>query len=386
MIPAERSHLHIAAQTHPGMSGKNNEDRFGVSAFRLDSSEALPVVFAIVSDGIGGHHAGEIAAELAVETTSQHIAKSNGRQPIETLKTAIQSASQEIAVQAERNAGQQGMGATCACCLIIDNRLYIATVGDSRIYLIRAGEIRKLTTDHTWVQEAIDAGILTPEQAAGHPNAHVIRRYLGSPNPIIPDTRLKLHLDETDAQAEQNQGSALQPGDQLVLCSDGLTDLVEDEEILAGLTEKPTDQAIDDLIDLANQRGGHDNITIVALHVPETTQPATFPLPGARRRKVRPGCAILSLIGAILIISALIGIFYFQGTNRVWENSAPSATQSIINQATVLPTSPYPYEHITISQTHPLPSTTALSTAITTEQPTITPWPALSVTVTPGSN
>src|SRR5512136_3017579 len=143
MIRINRSHLNVVAETDPGMTGKNNEDRFAVSAYRMNRSSRLPVLFAVLSDGIGGHRAGEVAAELAVERISQAVAKSSGKNPLETLSAAIAKASQEIYAQAQATPERQGMGATCACAWIINDRLYTATVGDSRIYFIRAGAIKQ---------------------------------------------------------------------------------------------------------------------------------------------------------------------------------------------------------------------------------------------------
>ncbi|MEJ2448733.1 MAG: hypothetical protein P8Y37_12450 [Anaerolineales bacterium] len=111
-------------------------------------------------------------------------------------------------------------------------RLYLGAVGDSRIYLIRGNTIRQLTTDHTWVQEALDIGVINEEEARSHPRRHLIRSYLGSPDPVHPDLRLYLDMEENQEQAKANQGLPLIPGDQVLLCSDGLTDLVADPEIL----------------------------------------------------------------------------------------------------------------------------------------------------------
>ena len=211
MIPSERSHLFVAAITHPGMTGKSNEDRYSVSAFRLDDEYSTPVVFAIVADGIGGHKAGEIAAEIAVNTISYFISESDGSEPEETLEYAIIQAGDAIQKQSLKDITQQGMGSTCACAWIIDDRLYTASVGDSRIYLLRNEGIRQITIDHTWVQEALDHGIIKPEQARNHPRSHIIRRYLGSKSTVVPDLRLKLSPEENEAQTLANQGTAAFP-------------------------------------------------------------------------------------------------------------------------------------------------------------------------------
>ena len=309
MIPAEQAHLLVAASSDPGMSGKNNEDRYAVSAYHTNAGISLPSVFAIVADGIGGHRAGEIAAELAVEIISKTVRTGNANHPIQTLEQAVINASREIYNQSEEDFSRKGMGATCACCWVIGDQLYTVCVGDTRIYLIRGGTIRQLSTDHTWIQEAIDHGALSPEQAQGHPNAHVIRRYLGSRQPVVPDFRLRLRPKENDLQARANQGMRLLPGDQLIICSDGLTDLVDDAEVLSSFSSLSQQTAIDQLIDLANQRGGHDNITIVALQMPEfkfRKEPTqTF------RTSKRLGIACLGLGGLLTLGIALIGGLYW---------------------------------------------------------------------------
>ena len=272
MIPKERAHLYVAALTHPGMSGKNNEDSYSVSAFTLSEADPTASIFAMVADGVGGHSAGEVASEIAVETICRIVADSDGTNPKEVLEYGIKQASQAIYVESTTDESKKGMGSTCGCVWVIDDRVFTASVGDSRIYLIHEGQIQQITTDHTWVQEAIEHKIITPEQAKGHPRSHVIRRYLGSNKPVEPDFRLRLSPEETDEQTLANQGARLVPGDQIVICSDGLTDLVEDREILNRLQGKDLEGALQQLINLANSRGGHDNITIVALRVPPKTK------------------------------------------------------------------------------------------------------------------
>ncbi len=273
MIRSSLAHLHLAALSHPGMSGKNNEDRYAISSFHLGKEDPRPAVFAVVADGIGGHRAGEVAAELAVNYISQGIAESNGKKPLKTLENAIHDASQAIAAHSAGKADEEGMGSTCVCAWIIENRLYTAHVGDSRIYLLRGKEIRCLTTDHTWVQEALEKGIIRPDQVRDHPNVHVIRRHLGGIQLPEVDFRMKLDDEESDEQARENQGYELSPGDVVLLCSDGLTDLVWEDEIYKTVrTRKDVKSAAEALVDLANQRGGHDNITVVLLSMPSAEE------------------------------------------------------------------------------------------------------------------
>lgn len=385
MNRVQKTHLPVAALTHPGMKGKNNEDRFGVTAFR-GSSGSAPVLLAVLSDGIGGNRAGEVASELAVNLISQFAANSDGRAPLAVLEGAIHFASGQIFQQAQSNPEQNGMGATCACAWIAGDRLYTATVGDSRIYLLRGQTIQQLSIDHTWIQEALERGLIQPEDAEGHPNAHVIRRYLGSPTPPEVDFRLRANGMETDPQAPTGQGLLLLPGDQLLLCSDGLTDLVSDEEIRGVFQQAPLEEAGRKLIDLANQRGGHDNITLIAIQVPAKPAravPVAVPLGIPRARPVMTGC--LGVIAVAAIVGALMG-GYLLYVGR--EQPTPTPTQTMTITPTLTRT-PRPTRTATVRLT-----LTAQQTGIRTATPTlansgilpgsglntVTPWP----TNTPG--
>ncbi len=271
MIRIKNSHLQIAAQTHPGMTGKNNEDRYAVDSFRLSSSNSTPVTFAVVCDGIGGHRSGEIAAELATDVIMTTVANSFGDRPLKTMLLAIQMANEAIYSHAQSSEDSKGMGATIAMVWFEANRLYTTTIGDSRIYLIRGGSIRQVSTDHTWVQEALANGTITRQEAINHPNSHVIRRYLGAP--VVPqaDQRLSLRKEEDDSQMVANQGVELRENDLVLLCSDGLTDHVLDHEIVEIILKHPgkIQQNVNEMVKLACARGGKDNITIVLLRLPE---------------------------------------------------------------------------------------------------------------------
>jgi protein phosphatase len=275
MIRSSLPHVHVAALSHAGMSGKNNEDRYAISSFLLSKEDPRPAILAVVADGIGGHLAGEIAAELAVNYITAGVAESNGKKPVKILEAAIQNASQSIASHSAGNDDENGMGATCACVWIIENKLYTAYVGDSRIYLLRGKFIQRLTIDHTWVQEAYEKGIITAEQMRDHPNLHVIRRYLGGVR--LPDVDFRLRIDDSESneESENNQGFHLEPGDTILLCSDGLTDLVWDDEIQKIIRSKrDMKAAAESLVTLANERGGHDNITVVIMSMPKLEETA----------------------------------------------------------------------------------------------------------------
>ena len=377
MIPKERAHLFAAAITHEGMSGKNNEDSYAVSAYTLSETDPTPSVFAIVADGVGGHHAGEVASEIAVETISRIVSESDGTNPQNVLEYSIKQANQAVYAHSQTDESKKGMGSTCGCVWVVGDRLYTASVGDSRIYLVRDGKIRQITTDHTWVQEAIEHRIITPEQAKGHPRAHIIRRYLGSNKPVVPDFRLRLSPEETEEQTMANQGMKLISGDQLLICSDGLTDLVEDREILNRLQGKDLEGALQQLVNLANSRGGHDNITIVALRVPpskKAEETLVVEKETQKKSKRKVSWPIYVGIGAFVLAIIAIGVvLYFYLSTPA---ATPEPTETPI---TIQETAPA-IEEIEATPTEEIPT----STPIPTETPepsetplleTYTPWP-----------
>ena len=325
MIKMAKSHVPVAADTHAGMTGKNNEDNFLVSAYKISEENSARVLCAVLCDGVGGHHAGEIASEIGVNTITNVIAESNGQKFPEVLQEAIIRASEEVVFSAKLSldgeddfSNRAGMGSTAAVAVLVGNRLYTASVGDSRIYLIRRGTIRQLSKDHTWIQDALEIGLITEEQVPGHPNNHVIRRYLGSKNTPDVDTRMFMHLEESDDTAQANQGTRLQIGDIILACSDGLSDLVPDEEIrqiVEDLSDNLED-AVERLIDLANERGGHDNITIVAFSIPENVgmpqvDEVYVPKPPEEKKskKLGIGCLPMLVVPFLVLAATLITIF-----------------------------------------------------------------------------
>lgn len=374
MIPVQTAHLHVAAITHPGMRGKNNEDRYKVSAFKISESDPTPALLAVIADGVGGHRAGEVAADLAVRQIYQVVATSDASQPLTILQAALEQANQTIFARSLVDTGLSGMGTTCVCAWVIADRLYTVSVGDSRLYLVRAEKVTQLTTDHTWVQDALDSGLLTPEQARNHPNAHVIRRHLGSQQPVVPDFRLRMNASETNSQAQANQGLGLQPGDTILLCSDGLTDLVSDDEIGAALTRFSLSEALQDLVDRANERGGHDNISIVAIQVPSVGFKQT---PQFRKRRRWLWGGLLALL--VLAMGSFSAYEYWlssppRPTQTLLPSQAPLVVPSLIPTGTPLPPTP------TLTQTGIAPDSNPSIPSPLDENPpldqaTYTPWP-----------
>lgn len=404
MTNIENAHLNIAAASHPGMSGKKNEDRYMVSSFmigpcgvNLDKTD-LPAVLAVVCDGIGGHRAGEVAAQMGVTMITEAVSEaSSGRssdddsgkrddcEPIKLLEEAIRHANHAIHQASLSDQGRKGMGATCACAWVIDDRLYTANLGDSRIYLLRQGHILQLTTDHTWLQEAYDAGIIDEINIESHPNAHVIRRYLGSAKPLDVDFRLWFYEGEGDAEALDNQGLRLEPGDVVLICSDGLTDLVSDEEIYQLVTSNSVEQAPADLIDLANARGGHDNITVVLMAVPsgKRTIGAAKRTVSAKRKTYRGVRGLKDksprwrwLIGclAVLIITILLVAGVYFGMQWWARRPEPVTYTATPTQVLPLPTQTQAEVLVTTTPTVTL-TPTPMENLATPQIPTITPWP-----------
>ncbi|HSO10867.1 MAG TPA: PP2C family serine/threonine-protein phosphatase [Anaerolineales bacterium] len=371
MIRISRAHLNVEAHTHQGMAGKNNEDRYAVASFHVSENDHTPVLFAVLADGIGGHRGGEVAAELAVNHIMQTVARGDGKFSRHIVEQAVNEASNAIAAHSATNENLKGMGATCAIAWIIDNKLHTAYVGDSRIYLMRGGRIQQITVDHSWVQEAIERGILTPELARDHPNVHVIRRYLGSLVPPEPDFRLNLFDGEGAHHAENNQGTELQPSDILLLCTDGLTDLVWNDEILEIVRTRPTlKEATRSLVNLANERGGHDNITVVLIGAP-----ADFKSHAASRTKK-------DLDWPLWVTGAAIGLFFILAVasiltfNLLRRGGTVTVTPAVsIPQPVLITEAPLTQSTPTLAPTE----TASPDVVLPKPTATLTPWPTNTI-------
>jgi protein phosphatase len=296
MIPHDKPLLISAAGSHPGKRRPNNEDRYHLGTYLLEADQSI-VTLALVADGIGGHQAGEVAAQLTIDTIIQRLLAFQGGDPLPEIQSAIIEAGRVVSTAAHAKDERAGMGSTIALAMVVGPRLYTAHVGDSRIYLLRGGRLQQITTDHTWVQEAVEYDIIAPDEARGHPHAHILRRHIGGDQLPEPDSRMRLKDGESDRQGLANQGALLRKDDRLLLCSDGLTDLVEDMEIYQALRMREPEQAVQTLIDLALERGGDDNITIVILAAPRARH-----MRGRIRRRRR----LFNLIVAILVLLSLI--------------------------------------------------------------------------------
>jgi len=226
-----------------------NEDNF-----HADANEFRGLF--IVADGMGGHAAGEVASEMAVQIIARELAGVRDLRDGATNQSvtrALKMANSAIFQRTLQEVDKQGMGTTASVLLLGQNRYFIGQVGDSRIYLLRDGQLRQVTKDHSYVQEQVDAGYLTPEQARYHPYSNVITRCVGASDSVEPDT----------------YGGEVRTGDVFLVASDGLTGMVDDrrlQQIL--LTRTSPARIVDMLVQEANGRGGLDNITAIVVQVP----------------------------------------------------------------------------------------------------------------------
>ena len=231
----------------------------------------------------------------------------NPARPVATLSQALLRAHQAILAHGRAHPEHAGLGTTCAVVWLQGARLFIASVGDSRIYLWQQGRLQQLTTDHTWLQEMAEQGGMALPVGTGHPLGHLLYRHLGSPHHAEPDLRLRLSPGESDAQALQHQGVRLHAGDQILLCTDGLTDLVPDEEIAQALAATDLDAALDRLLALALQRGGRDNITMIGIRLTSGGEEVD----GRSKGLGVPPWGVLGVGVMLLFLVTLLGVWVF---------------------------------------------------------------------------
>lgn len=243
--------VRFGAHTDLGRIRENNEDKF--EFFEPEETELLAVkgCFYAVADGMGGHASGQIASELALKTIIKTYFADPNEDVSESLREAILSANSYIHSTAQAIPDRSGMGTTCTSVILRDDEMYIGHVGDSRAYLIRDGELRQVSEDHSWVAEQVKRGALTAEEAEMSPFRNVITRSLGASPEVEPD----IYCEE------------VKKGDLLVLCSDGLSGYVKDDEIKELVTAWSPSLAAMKLIDRANEHGGGDNITAVVISI-----------------------------------------------------------------------------------------------------------------------
>ena len=241
-----------AARTDVGVVRSGNED-----AYLMGSERGLFVV----ADGMGGHAAGEVASEMATRLVAETFKPVKGMSDDELMAqmvAAIRAANAAIFERTLQEQDKRGMGTTATALALLPRRYLIGQVGDSRAYILRGNVLTQITKDHSYVQEQVDAGRLSPEEARVHPYANVITRCVGSSGDVVPDLYL----------------GTLEAGGLLLLASAGLSGMVDAPHLQSILEEDGTlEDRVDRLIDEANRRGGLDNITVILVQVEEVSPP-----------------------------------------------------------------------------------------------------------------
>jgi protein phosphatase len=256
--------MQIGYKCDIGRTRRTNEDSLLCLKFDAQSSSGVhAATLLLVADGMGGHNAGEIASELGTRVVASECLKQlmasfsktvnkggedESDNPQAALNNAVSMANRLLFEEAGKRKGLQGMGTTMVAALLIGQDLYIAHVGDTRCYIINNRETLQITRDHSQVQEMVDAGLLTPEQARNHRSRNVITRALGYYQEVSIDSH----------------NPKLFQGDNILLCSDGLWGVLPDRKITeVVLSAESPDQACSELVALANQLGGPDNISVI---------------------------------------------------------------------------------------------------------------------------
>lgn len=280
------SEIEIGNLTDVGRKRSNNEDSYGL--FRFGPDEIL----ALVADGMGGHASGEVASRLAVETLRQIYEKERTEQDmLGTLKSALEITNFTILQKSMESQGLHGMGTTATVLVLKEGQAFIGHVGDSRAYLLRDGALSQVTRDHSVVERMVERGLLSREEARNHPQRNVIYQTLGV---------------NRDLEPELHGPIPVSPGDTFLLCTDGLSNLVTNEEISEIVRGASPQKACEQLVNLANQRGGHDNITLQILKAGGKVRKARQPFLEGKRYLL----AIFILVLGLLLI--LNGLFLFE--------------------------------------------------------------------------
>jgi protein phosphatase len=232
------------SMTHVGQRRETNQDYMFTSETAVGN---LPNLF-LVADGMGGYAAGDYASRFTVETMVDYLQKSEETKPVALLRESIAYANHELLAEAAQDPNKHGMGTTIVAATVVDDVLYTANVGDSRLYLLDQNEIRQISKDHSLVEEMVRMGEITKEDARTHPDKHKITRAVGAQEEISVD------LFET----------TLTKDDMILMCSDGLSNMIADEEIRRiVLEQRDLVEMAEALVRRANENGGKDNITVV---------------------------------------------------------------------------------------------------------------------------
>jgi PPM family protein phosphatase len=248
-----RAGIEVSSQSDIGCQRQNNEDSFGYWEPEDDQQFLRKGRLAVVADGMGGYEGGQEASRLAVETLVAVYRDFGGDDPQQALVVALQAAHEQVRQYSFAHPELRGMGTTCTAAAIVHYALYYVHVGDTRLYLIRDDQITRVTRDHSYVGRLVESGMISQEEAENHPQRNILTAALGTNPDLIMDS--------------PGHPEPLRPEDVLLICSDGLWGQVRDSEILDAVENKSAAQAGRELIELARERGGPDNITVEILRL-----------------------------------------------------------------------------------------------------------------------
>jgi protein phosphatase len=249
-----------AMLSHPGKIRTNNEDTVAFTLPPGSNGEYHGDALLLVADGMGGHAAGEVASRIAADVLYRCFFAAPGRPVHQVLAECFRKANAEIFEAGRENPEYAGMGTTCTAIAVRNNRAWLAHVGDSRAYIMRGDDFHQISEDHTLVAELVRRGSLTPEEADASPERNVILKALGTAASVVPKI--------------WDEGMALRPDDRLLLCSDGLSDLVTDTAMKELIASRSPLDACQALIDAALDAGGHDNVSVGVFHLTDQIEEA----------------------------------------------------------------------------------------------------------------
>jgi serine/threonine protein phosphatase PrpC len=373
--PAELPGLdfEIAKLTDVGRARPHNEDYVDYYIPPDPRQIARKGAIYLVADGMGGHQAGEVASRGVVELTIGQYYGDTTHDVGTSLVRAFRLANQQIHEQAQSDPAKGGMGSTLVAAVILGRKVYVANVGDSRAYLINAKGMIQITEDHSWVEEQVRAKLLTPEQARRHPQRNLVTRALGS---------------KLDVQVDLFEGE-LNAGDVLLLCTDGLTGRVEDHEIAAIVQQQPPQEAARQLVALANERGGNDNISVLIVRAQR--EAVTMPAPVLAPARTKPAgksksFLVPTLVGVAAVVILALGFLVGRPVLlRLLGAETPPATATVVAS----PTTPAATVTSEVRPTPPMSVTlpvTPTATLALTETMTATPSATVAPSATPTSS
>ena len=240
--------MRVLAKSDIGKAREINQDSYFIS----DSKDEIKLY--ILADGMGGYNGGEVASSLAIESTRKYIVNNfkdivkEKNEILKLINSAIEYANMVVYEKSQENIELRDMGTTLDVCLIYNSNIFIGHVGDSRVYRIRKNIIRKITNDHSYVEKLVREGTISKEEAYNHPKKNMLMKAIGCSSLVEPDVMYKAFLKD----------------DIILMCSDGLTNMLKDEEIYSILLNNP-DNPVNVLIKKANEMGGYDNITAIII-------------------------------------------------------------------------------------------------------------------------